>query len=74
MKEILGRQESLLKKMCWKLCFLGIIQNSFQYAIHPNEKSIIQHDVLFMLDKKEVCWESLQVLREKKNGREKSQW
>lgn len=33
-------------------CFLGITQNNFQYDIHPNEKSIIQHKVLFMLQNK----------------------
>lgn len=33
--------------MCWKLCFLEIIQNSIQHDILPNEKSTIQHVVLF---------------------------
>lgn len=44
------------RKVYWKRyvenCFLGIIQNNFQYDIHPDEKSIIQHDVLFVLQNK----------------------
>lgn len=71
MKRILGRQESSLKKVCWKLCFLGIIQNSFQHDIHPNEKSIIQHNVLFTWGEKKACYKSLQVLRRKKNKERK---
>lgn len=35
---------------------LGIIQNNFSYDIHSNEKSIIQHDVPFMLQNK---WDML---------------
>lgn len=53
-------------KRCAENCFLGIIQNSFQHDIHPSEKSIIQHNVLFTWGEKKACYESLQVLRSKK--------